>query len=86
MPDDDNEATEMVEAYGQRLETALPRAHDGLSRVQFADFLLKFIVIGWKTYLRIYCIYRLVYSLLLSGEAGTGKSCLLHHFIQNSCA
>jgi len=42
MPDDDNEATEMVEAY---------------------DFLLKFIVIG---------------------EAGTGKSCLLHHFIQNS--
>ncbi len=22
MPDDDNEATEMIEAYGQRLETA----------------------------------------------------------------
>ena len=83
MPDDDNEATEMVEAYGQRLETVPPPAHDGLSSVSFTDFLLKFIVIGWKMYLCIYCIYRLVF---FSGEAGTGKSCLLHHFIQNSCA
>jgi len=33
MSDDDNEATEMVEAYGQRLETAPPTAHDGLSSV-----------------------------------------------------
>jgi hypothetical protein len=33
MPDDDNEATEMVEAYGQRLETAPSAAHDGLSSV-----------------------------------------------------
>lgn len=61
MPHDDNEATEMVEAYGQRLETAPPPAHDGLSIIQFADFLLKFIVIGWKMYLRIYCIYRLFF-------------------------
>ena len=33
MPDDDNEATEMVEAYGQRLETVPPPAHDSLSSV-----------------------------------------------------
>jgi len=84
MPDDDNEATEMVEAYGERLET--PPAHDGLSSVQFADFLLKFIIIGWKTSFCIYCIYRPDSSRLLTGEAGAGKSCLLHHFIQNSCA
>src|SRR5258706_450308 len=51
-----------------------PPAHDGLSSIQFADFLLKFIVIGWEMYLHIYCIYRLVSSILLSGEAGTGKS------------
>lgn len=86
MPDDDNEATEMVEAYGQRLHTTRPPTQARLSSVQLADFLLKFIIIGWKTSFYIYCIYRLCSSRLLTGEAGAGKSCLLHHFIQNSCA
>lgn len=86
MPDEDNEATEMVEAYGQRPAIAPPCAHAGLPGVQFADFLLKFIIIGWRSSIRIYYIYRLGSSRLPTGEAGTGKSCLLHHFIQNSCA
>ena len=70
MPNHDNEATEMVEAYGQRYETAASPARDSSSSIQLADFLLKFIVIGWKMYYRIYCTYRLDAFLLLYRRIG----------------
>jgi hypothetical protein len=45
------------------------------------DFLMKYIVIGTLYYL--FLSFGLL--TLAIGEAGTGKSCLLHHFTHNSC-
>jgi len=48
-----------------------------------SDFLLKFIVIGM-----LYTLKRGLEAqrCICAGEAGTGKSCLLHYFMHNSCA
>ena len=76
----DAEATELLETYGA---ISLQLTVSGFELI-FADFLMKYIIIG------IYCLFTtsrcFSTTLVLIGEAGTGKSCLLHHFTHNSCS
>jgi len=49
--------------------------------VGLSDFLMKYIIIGAFPPL----VLAFPPEKHTPGEAGTGKSCLLHHFIHNSC-
>jgi hypothetical protein len=84
MTDDDygGDATELLETYGECLMLLL--YFDLL--IILVDFLMKYIVIGRRRGLvGIEKRYVRSCSLVRAGEAGTGKSCLLHHFTHNSC-
>lgn len=78
MDDFSAEATELVETYGWFLPIG-----SAFTQVRpFLDFLMKYIIIGSSRT----TVYLLLYILKLPiGEAGSGKSCLLHHFTHNSC-
>ena len=74
----DAEATELLETYGA------PR---GLSRTSL-EYSHSFTRLPYEVhYNRCGSPLRITRPLayLLTGEAGTGKSCLLHHFTHNSC-
>lgn len=50
------------------------------------DFLMKYIVIGEISDMVINSLGHSTQRFVGLGEAGTGKSCLLHHFTHNSCS
>lgn len=76
LDDYEADATELLETYG-----TLPVSVNFCSTNISPDFLMKYIVIGLSfSELRgISC------SFPIPGEAGAGKSCLLHQFTHNSC-
>ena len=76
----DAEATELLETYGWCHISRCLLIFD--FELKLADFLMKYIIIG--TLLLVGKV--LAKTLTLIGEAGTGKSCLLHHFTHNSCS
>jgi hypothetical protein len=79
--DYDIDATELLETYGWChfvVWLAL------LELNGCSDFLMKYIIIGlWCRSKALSCLTNSTGPL--TGEAGTGKSCLLHHFTHNSC-
>lgn len=79
MDDYTAEATELVETYGSSAPSLL------VCKLNFSpDFLMKYIIIGSLS-LSTCPWYSFHRKELPTGEAGTGKSCLLHHFTNNSC-
>jgi hypothetical protein len=78
MDDYSAEATELVETYGSFL-----LSHSAFTYGPLLDFLMKYIIIG-SSQSSVYLLPHIILELP-TGEAGSGKSCLLHHFTHNSC-
>ena len=76
--DYDLEATELLETYGEDPYTFCSLG----TNTYFLDFLMKYIIIGT----RIPAYIGIPNPQSILGEAGTGKTCLLHQFTHNNCS
>lgn len=76
------DATELLETYGMLEVLLYFEPNSTISLLQ--DFLMKYIIIGGCGISSQAFVHETHY-FSYEGEAGTGKSCLLHHFTHNSC-